>query len=233
MLTSATIIRQAYVRLGAWLGTSQEIDAQYNADADFEQIVTEAFPVQSMWDMLTAVEGEIATAVSKNLNNTLRSSIRDSALTTFSTQGAVIPTVGTSSATAKIIGEWGAVRDLDSETQQVLTQGLHLDEISAFIQAPTGLYKTTPHQYVLVPPLIFATVDNLIIEVCTFDQTVRAAAIAANAALLFQMAQNAYFNGLMTYLKNEDPNYGVLSAQHEGPYRAWLEAQAPVAETAT
>lgn len=220
MLTSAVIIRSAYIRIGAWLGDPAEINAQYNADSNFEQIVSEAFPAQSMWDMLTGVENEIATAVAKNQNNTLRSSIQD---TVLATSGGRIPTVGASSSTAKIIGEWGQV--IGTVSGQPLTRGLHLDEIRAIGQDAGGIYKTSYFSYVLVPPRIFATESALTIDCCVFDYTIRAAAIAANGALLFQQMQNAYFDGLMSQLKNEDPAYTALSNQYEGPYQQWLTAQ--------
>lgn len=227
-MTSNTIIRQAYVRIGAWLGDPTEINAQYNADADFEQIVSEAFPAQSMWDMLTGVEGEMAQAVAKNPNNTLRGNIAD---TVTATSGGLIPTIGASSATAKIIGEWGQVVG----SSQPMTRGLHLDELRVRSQNPGTLYKSSLFTYVLVPPRIYATVTTLTIDCCVFDETVRAAAIEANGALLFPMAQNAYFDGLMSQLSNEDPNYTALSNMYRPLYLEWLAAQAegkPVTEEA-
>lgn len=227
-MTSNTIIRQAYVRIGAWLGDPTEINAQYNADADFEQIVSEAFPAQSMWDMLTGVEGEMAQAVARNPNNTLRGNIAD---TVTATSGGLIPTIGASSATAKIIGEWGQVVG----SGQPMTRGLHLDELRMRSQNPGTLYKSSLFTYVLVPPRIYATVTTLTIDCCVFDETVRAAAIEANGALLFPMAQNAYFDGLMSQLSNEDPNYTALSNMYRPLYLEWLAAQAegkPVTEEA-
>lgn len=227
-LTSNTIIRQAYVRIGAWLGDPAEINAQYNADSDFEQVINEAFPAQSMWDMLTRVENEIATAIAKNPNNTLRGNIAD---TVTATSGGLIPTFGSSSATAKIIGEWGQVVG----GGQPLTRGLHLDELRLRSQNPASMYLSSLFSYVLVPPRIFATVTTLTIDCCVFDEDARAAAIAADGELLFPMAQGAYFYGLMANLSNEDPNYVSLSVLYRPMYLEWLAAQAegkPVTEEA-
>jgi hypothetical protein len=221
-LTSSVIIRSAYIRIGAWQGDSAEINAQYNADSNFEQIVSEAFPAQSMWDMLTGVENEIATAVAMNQDNTLRDNIFDIATVT---SGGRIPSVGDSSSSAKIIGVWGQVRQASTGIE--LTPGLHEDEIRAIVNGPTGLFKSTLYSYALRPPRIYSTVSDLQIDVCVFNYAARAAAIAANGALLFQMCQDAYFYGLMSNLSNEDANYTALASQYKPMYQEWLASQQP------
>lgn len=215
-----TIIRQAYVRLGSWQGNSQEINAQYNADTNFEQIVTESFPVQSMYDALGGVENEIAVAVASNEDNTLRSVLQDIATVT---SGNRIPSNGDGGG--GIIGVWGQVRDADSGIE--LTPALHEDEIRALVNGPTGLFKSSYYSYVLRPPRIYATVTNLAIDVCIFNYAVRAAAIAANSTLLFSQYSTAYFDGLMAQLKSQDVAYTELSNQYVQPYQTWLAAQRP------
>lgn len=216
-LTSSIILRQCYVRIGAWLGDSSQINAQYNADANFEQIVSESFPAQSMWDILTGVENEIATAVASDQDSVLRSSIQDIVTVT---SGNRIPATGDSGGS--IIGVWGQVRDADSGLE--LTPGLDEDEIRAISQHPT-LYKTAYYSYVLRPPRIYATVTNVEIDVCTFDYTDRAEDIAANETLLFPMAQNAYFYGVMSNISNEDQNYNALANLYKPLYAEWLASQ--------
>lgn len=220
MLTSSVILRQAYVRIGAWLGDPAEINAQYNADSNFEQVVSESFPAQSMWDMLTGVENEIAIAVAMNQDNTLRDNIFDIATVT---SGGRIPSIGDSSTSAKIIGVWGQVRQAGTGIE--LTPGLHEDEIRAIVNGPTGLFKSTLYSYALRPPRIYATVSALEIDCCVFNYTARAAAIAANGNLLFQMCQDAYFYGLMSNLSNEDSNYTTLANQYKPLYAEWLTSQ--------
>jgi len=220
MLTSATIIRQAYIRIGAWQGDPATLNAQYNADTDFTQIVSESFPPQSMWDMLTGVENEIATAVASNQDNVLRSVLQDIATVT---SGNRIPSTGDGGG--DIIGVWGQVRDADTGIE--LTPGLHEDEIRAVVNGPAGLFKSSLYSYVLRPPRIYATVTELEIDVCTFDVTARAAAIAADGDLLFQQCQNAYFDGLMANLKNQDAQYTSLSNEYTQPYQMWLASQQP------
>lgn len=219
-LTSDIPIRQAYVRIGAWLGDSQEINAAYNADTDFEQVVSESFPPQSMWDMLTAIENEMATAVASNEDNVLRSVLQDIATVT---SGNRIPSTG--DAGGSVVGVWGQVRQASTGIE--LTPALHEDEIRAVDNGPSGLFKSTLYSYALRPPRIYATVSALEIDVCTFAYATRAAAIAAGGNLLFQQCQNAYFSGLMYNLKNEDATYTALSNEYEKPYMTWIAAQVP------
>ncbi len=215
-LTSVIPIRRAYAALGAWQGNSQEINAQYNADSNFEQVVTESFPPQSMWDMLTGVENEIATSVAMNGDSVLRRVLHD---TVTVTAGGLIPETGDAGGT--IIGNWGDVRD--STTGFPLTPGLHLDEISAVVNGPTGLFKSTLHSYALKPPRVYpASSASVVIDVCTFDYATRASLIAGGGNLLFQSCPNAYFAGLMSYLKNQDDSYTALSNQFAPAYQAWL-----------
>lgn len=225
MLTSAVIIRQAYIRIGAWLGDPSELNAQYNADANFEQIVSEAFPPQSMWDLLTGVENEMATAVASSEDNVLRSVLQDIASVT---SGDLIPTTGNNGGS--IIGMWGQVRQASTGIE--LTEGMHQDEIRAIVNGPSGLFKSTLYSYVTVAPRIYATVTSLEIDVCTFNYVTRAAAIAANGNLLFQQAQNCYLDGLMSNLSNEDPNYIALANLHKPMYMEWLASQQPKAMVA-
>ncbi len=213
-LTSNIPIRRAYVAIGAWQGTSQEINAQYNADTNFEQIVSESFPAQSMWDMLTGVENEIATSVAMNGDSVLRRVLHDTATVT---SGGLIPSEGDSGGA--IIGNWGQVIGSDGIE---LTPGLHQDEVAAVINGPTGLFKSTLHSFTLRPPRIFATVSSLTIDVQTYDYNTRAGIIAEGGNLLFQSCPNAYFAGLMSYLKNQDDKYTALSNQFAPAYQAWL-----------
>lgn len=208
------------MRIGAWQGDPSAINAQYNADSNFEQTVSESFPPQSMWDMLTGVENEMATAVASNEDNVLRSVLQDIATVA---SGNRIPVVGDGGGS--IIGVWGQVRQASTGIE--LTPGLHEDEVRTIVNGPSGLFKSTLYSYALRPPRIYATVSALEIDVCTFNVVTRAAAIAADGALLFQQAQNAYFYGLMSNLTNEDPNYVNLANLYKPLYAEWLASQQP------
>lgn len=221
-LLPSAILRQAYIRIGGWLGNSQELNAQYNADTNFEQIVSESFPPQSMYDLLTIVENAMAVAVASDPDNVLRTSIGDTITTT---SGSLVP--DTSDGGDPVIGEWGQVRD--ATTGLPLTPGMHEDEIIAISDGPTGLFKSSYRSYAVRFPRIYATVRNLEIDCCVFDYDARAAAIAAEGALLFEQSQDAYFYGVMANLKNQDPAYTSLSNEYVPMWAAWLAGQAPKA----
>ncbi len=217
------IARQAYARIGAFSGDASDIASAYTGS--LASLNTESFPLQSMYDGLVAVENEIAVAIANNEDSPLRSNISS---TVAVASGDQIPSIST--GTSKIIGVWGQVRDaVDPFT--LLTPALHEDEIRVIGQNPNGMFKTAYYSYAIRPPRFYATVANVTIDVCVFDYDARAAAIAANTALLFPQCQNAYFDGLMSMLKNEDPALIGLSSQFEAPYREWLasmQVQRPV-----
>lgn len=213
-LTSNLVIRQAYVRIGAYQGDAAQIATDYSATV--ADLNTESFPLQSMWDMLTLVEGEIATAVGLNVNSPYRRILAD---TVTVTSGGLVPGVGAGGGT--IIGVWGQVRGGGSE----LTRGLHLDEIRAINNSP--IFLSSYFSYAYAPPRFYATVGSAEIDVCTFNQAVRQAAIEADEALLFQQCEGAYFTGLMSNLKNEDPLLQGLSGQYAAPYQSWLQSLNP------
>jgi hypothetical protein len=219
-LTPNIIIRAAYVRIGAWLGDSAQINAQYNSDTNFDQVVSESFPPQAMYDMLTAVENEIAKVVASNPDNVLRTTIGD---TITVASGAQVPDI--SDGGAPVMGEWGQVRDAD--TGLPLTPGMHEDEIVTISNGPAGLFKSSYRSFAVRFPRIYATVANLEIDCCVFDYDQRAAAIAANQNLLFEQSSNAYFYGLMANLKNQDALYTSLSNEYVPLYAEWLKSQAP------
>lgn len=215
-LTSNIICRQAYVRIGAFSGDAGAIATAYTGSLSI--LNTESFPLQSMYDMLAGIEGEMATVASSNEDSVLRSVLQDVATVV---SGARIPSVGDGGG--NIIGVWGQVRDADSGIE--LTPGLHEDEIRTIVNGPTGLFKSTLYSYALRPPRIYATVPDLEIDCCTFDLTARQAAIDGNEELLFQQCQDAYFYGLMANLKNEDPSYTLLANDYVPLYEAWLVSQ--------
>jgi hypothetical protein len=212
------IIQQAMLRIGAYKGIPSEIVTNY-ANSGFTTFETEVFPIQSMHDALVMTEQEMAQAVSMNQNNVLRANIAD---TVLATAGGLIPAFGSSSSTAKIIGEWGQVRDADSG--KLLVPALREEEIRIIEDNPT-LFISSFFAYALRPPRIYATVTNLSIDCCVYDYDARQTAIDANGALLFPMAEAAYFDGLMSTLKNEDATLTRLSDGFEKPYAEWLAAQ--------
>lgn len=214
-----TIAQQALIRIGAYKGLPTQIAANY-ANASFATFETEVFPLTALYASLTGVEQEMAQAVAMNQDNTLRANISDRVAVA---SGAEIPAVGSSSSTAKIIGVWGQVRNAD--TGKLLVPALREEEIRILVDNPGGMFKSSFFAYALRPPRIYATVTNLEIDCCVYDYDARKIAIDANEELLFPMAQAAYFDGLMSTLKNEDAALIGLSSQFEKPYAEWLAAQ--------
>jgi len=192
---------------------------QYNADTNFEQVVQESFPPQTMWDALTGVEGEIALTIANNPNQVLRGVLNFRGLVTIES-GDRTPAV--SDDGLPIIGLLGQVRR-DSD-RRPLTSGLHVDEIDVIVNGPTGLFKSSYLSYAGNAPRVYATIDQVQIDCCTWDYDTRAAAIAANGDLLFPQLQNVYFDGLMSQIKNQDPLYSELSNQYIPMYAQGLQA---------
>lgn len=217
-LTSRDIAVQCLLRIGAFKGLPADIATNY-ANAAFTDFETESFPLVALYDNLLGVEQEMAQAVSMNQNNVLRANISD---TVAVNSGDEIPSVGSSSSTAKIIGEWGQVRDAGSG--KLLVPALREEEVR-IIADNSGIFTMNYFAYALRPPRIYATVSGLEIDVCVYDYDARKAVIDANGDLLFQMAQSAYFDGLMSTLKNEDTTLVALSDQFEKPYAEWLASQ--------
>lgn len=213
-LTSHIIIRQAYVRIGAFTGDAAQISTDYAGS--LANLNTESFPLQSMYDMLVLTEQEMAWAVGNNENSTYRELLAD---TVGVNSGDAVPDVGDGTG-MPIIGVWGQVREAGSGTE--LVPGLHEDEIRAL--GSSTIFTLGYFSYAYKPPRVYASRPSLEIDVCVYDFTARAADIAADGAMLFQNCEGAYFAGLMSRLKNEDPLLQSLSDQFAGAYQAWLES---------
>lgn len=215
------IVRRCLIRIGAFQGQAAAIETSYVKADPTDDSVSESF-VPSVWnDELTTVEQEIAGAVSLNTDHPWRSVIAD--VTASVASGALIPTVGISSATAKIIGEYGEVRDAASPFRP-LTPDLSEPDIRAFSLNPDTMFISDVFSYSLHKPRLNHTRANAIIDVCVFDYDARLTAITANSALLFQSAANAYFCGVMSLLKNTDALLSELSGLFQPRYEAWLRA---------
>jgi hypothetical protein len=218
-LTSKKIATMALIRIGAYKGLPSEIATNY-ANAAFTDFQTESFPLQALYDNILGVEQEMAQAIAMNQDNTLRANISD---TVTVTSGDEIPSFGSSSSTAKIIGVWGQVRDANSS--KLLVPALREEEIRILVDNPGGMFKSSFFAYALRPPRIYSTVAEMEIDCCVYDYDARKTAIDANQELLFPFAENAYFHGLMAQLKNEDATLTGLSDQFTGAYAEWLGAQ--------
>lgn len=220
-LLPSHIIRRCLIRLGAYQGQSAAVEASYIKANPADDSTSESFVPSSFTDELVTVEQEIAGAVALNTGHPWRNVLHD--VTASIASGGVIPTVGVSSATAKIIGEYGEIRDAASPFR-TLTPDLPEADIRALGQNPGTMFISDVFSYSLHKPRLNHTRANAIIDVCVFDYDVRLAAIAGNSALLFTEAANAYFSGVMSLLKNTDALLSELSGLFQPRYEAWLRA---------
>lgn len=221
-LLPSFIHRQCALRLGAYRGDSAAIEALYIAANPLTGMESESFVPSSLKDSLVLVEQEIASAVASNVEHPWRSVLQDT--TTTIASGGLIPSVGISTATAKIIGEYGQVKDSVSPFRP-LTQSLSVEEIRVLNQNVNSMFTVDMFAYAYRKPRLWHTRSvGAVIDVCTYDFDTRKTAIFADAELLFTEAEGAYFAGEMSLLKNTDAILTELSAMYEPRYQAWLAA---------
>lgn len=219
-LLPSYIIRQALLRIGAFQGQTAAIEASYVKTDPTDDSVSAAFTQTSFWDSLVVVEQEIATAVASNEDHSWRGVIQD--VTSAVLNGGLIPTVG-SSATAKVIGEYGDVKDSASPFRP-LRESLNADEISVFNSNPNSMFTLDVFSYAFKKPRIYHTRTSVVIDVCVYDFDARKTAIFADGELLFTEAEGAYFSGLMSMLMNTDALLTELSKMYAPRYMEWLQA---------
>ena len=219
-LLPSYIIRMALIRIGAFRGQTAAVEASYVKTDPTDDSVNASFTQTSFWDALVAVEQEIATAVAMNSEHPWRAVLQDT--TTAITSGGLIPKVGISTATAKIIGKYGDVKDSVTPFRP-LDQSLDADEISVFNANPNSMFTLDVYSFALKPPRLYHTRTGAVIDVCTYDFEARKTAIFADAELLFTEAENAYFCGLMSLLMNTDALLFELAKTYAPRYMAWLE----------
>lgn len=220
-LLPSYIIRQCALRIGAYPGIPSAIEALYIAADPTVGMKSESFVPSSLKDQLVAVEQEIAVAVASSEDHPWRGILQDTTASIAS--GGLIPKVGISTATAKIVGEYGQVKDADSPFRP-LTPGLHVDEIRALNQNENSMFTMDLFSCAYRKPRLFHTrPTGAIIDVCVYDFDTRKTAIFADGELLFP-AENAYLSGLMSMLMNTDALLTELSKSYMPRYGEWLAA---------
>lgn len=221
-LLPSFIIRQVGLRIGAYPGIPSAIEALYVAADPTVGMKSESFVPSSLKDSLVAVEQEIASAVAMSQEHPWRAILQDT--TTSIATGGLIPKVGISTSTAKIIGEYGQVKDADSPFRP-LTPGLHVDEIRVLNQNPGTMFTMDLFSFAYRKPRLFHTrPTGAVIDVCVYDFDTRKTAIFADGELLFTEAENAYFSGVMSMLMNTDALLTELANMYQPRYQAWLSA---------
>jgi hypothetical protein len=218
-LLPSYILRQAWIRIGAYQGQTAAIEASYVLSDPFTNSKNADFTKSAMLDQLVAVEQEMAGAVAGNTKHTWRKVIGD--VTVPIASGDEIPAFSVGGTSRKIIGEYGQVRD--SASLRPLVNDLSVGEIRAFRDNAT-VFKSDLFSCAFQKPRLWHTRTNALIDVCFYDFDARKAAIFADNELLFTAAENCYFSGLMSMLKNTDALLVELSKQYEPRYEAWLMA---------
>lgn len=107
----------------------------------------------------------------------------------------------------QIIGVHGIVKD--ATDSKALTESFAIDEIRALIDNINSWRQADVYAYQIVPPRIYHTRTNVVIDVCVYDVAVVKAAIAANAVPLFPDAEGAYVSALVAKLDNPATRFDV------------------------
>lgn len=218
-LLPSYIIRQAALRFGAYPGIPSAIEALYVAVDPTVGMKSESFVPSSLKDSLVMVEQEIAGAVATPRAHPWQNVIAD--VTAAVASGALVPTVGAGGATAKVIGNYGQVRD-GAAPFRPLTDDLPISEIRALNQNLGTMFKSDIFSFQFDRGRLVHTRGTATVDVCVFDFDARKTAIFADAELLFTEAESAYFCGLMSLLMNTDALLTELAKAYEPRFEAWL-----------
>jgi hypothetical protein len=220
-LLPSYILRQCWARVGAYKGQAAAIEASYLLADPSTNSVNASFTKSVLLDGLISIEQEIATAVAANIEHPWRAILQDT--TAAIASGGLIPKVGISTATAKIIGEYGQVKDSVTPFRP-LTPDLTVAEIRALNQNIGTMFSMDYFSCAYQVPRLWHTRSvGAVIDVCTYDFDTRKTAIFADGELLFTEAEGAYFSGLMSLLMNTDALLTELSKMYAPRYAEWLK----------
>ncbi|SRR6266404_5979260 len=221
-LFPSIILRQCFARIGAYQGQAAAVEASYLLTDPATNAKSASFTKSVLLDGLVTVEQEIAIAVASNREHPWRAVLHDT--TDALASGVTIPKVGLGTATAKIIGEYGEVKDSASPFR-ALTADLTVAEIRALNQNIGTMFSMDYFSYAYeLPRILHTRPAGAKIDVCVYDYDVRKIAIFAYEELLFTEAEGAYFSGLMSLLMNTDALLTELSKMYAPRYAEWLKS---------
>src|SRR5436309_347096 len=103
-LLPSFILRQCFVRIGAYQGQAAAIEASYLLDDPSTNAKSASFTKSVLLDGLVGVEQEMAGAIGSEDEHPWQNVITD--VTASIASGGRVPSVGISTATAKIIGKY-------------------------------------------------------------------------------------------------------------------------------
>jgi hypothetical protein len=197
-LTYDYIIRQAALRVNAITGAiASTLETNYTA-APVTAYQSTIFPKTSIYDAVRIAEGKLATTIAFSGNDSFRAAI--SSATSALASGAAMPV--TDANGVKIIGQYGDV--LDGVDPTIVCSAASPQEIRRRLN--TSSYWVVPaYLYSYVGRNIIHTRTTVIVQVCVYDGSARATAIAANGnVLLADSLEEAYVNGTVSELLRDD-----------------------------
>lgn len=220
-LTPSIILRQVYIRIGAYQGQAAAIEASYLLADPSTNSKSASFTKSVLLDGLVGIEQEMAGAIGSEPDHPWQNVITD--VTASIASGGRVPSVGISTATAKIIGKYHQVRDAASPFRP-LTNDLTVADIRELSLNPATMFRSDIYSFALERGRLHHTRTNATIDVSVYDYDARKTAIFADGELLFTEAQDCYCSGLMSLLMNTDALLTELSKMYAPRYQAWLKA---------
>lgn len=220
-LLPSYILRQVFIRIGAYQGQAEAIEASYLLADPSTNAKSASFTKSVLLDGLVGIEQEMAGAIGSEPDHPWQNVITD--FTASIASGGRVPSVGVSSSTAKIIGKYHQVKDADSPFRP-LTNDLTIADIRELSLNPASMFKSDIYSFALERGRLHHTRTNAIIDVSVYAYDTRKAAIFADQELLFTEAQDCYFSGLMSLLMNTDALLTELSKMYAPRYQAWIAA---------
>lgn len=201
MATSyGTILKEAGVRVNALVGaTPATLEATYAAAITSASFDSAEFPFTLFKDTCLAVESKLATAIASTGNHPWRRILESQ--TANIAHEAVIPSID--SGSNQIIGIYGAVVDYEDGT---VCSEMSMDDIRISVRNANSWRVTDIYGYKIDGGRIFHTRTNVKIDVCTYNRTTQATAIATltNPILLPDALESAYVAGMVSLLVRDD-----------------------------
>lgn len=172
------LVRQAAFNVGALRGTrTQEIATSYTTPLTAAELNEAAPPLQALFDAVLRAEEEFANVIATTGNHPWRAHLR--AFTANLADKALLPAVD--STGKDIIGVYGPVRDATDSTPLV---EMPLAVIARRVRNSNNHYLIPVYYYKIDGSIIRHTRTNVTVEVCSYDRTVQAIAVAADGVMI-------------------------------------------------
>lgn len=194
------LVRQVAYNVGALRGArTQEIATSYAAPITAVELNDTAPPLQVLFDVVLRAEQEFANVIATTGNHPWRTSLR--AFTANLADKALLPAVD--SAGKDIIGVYGPVRDATDNTPLV---EMPLAVVARRVRNANNHYLISVYYYKIDGSIIRHTRTNVTVEVCSYDRTVQAIAVAADGVMVLPDTLEAALVDRATCLLNPKHN---------------------------